>query len=46
MQRLLALPQPPTAVLAGNDIIAIGALHAARAHQLHVPRRSFHHGDR
>ena len=37
MQRLLDLPQPPTAVLAGNDIIAIGALHTALAHQLRVP---------
>lgn len=38
MERLLALSEPPSAVLAANDIIAIGALHAAHAHQLHIPQ--------
>lgn len=37
MSRLLDLQSPPTAVLAANDIIAIGALHAAAAHNLRVP---------
>lgn len=35
--RLLARPQPPTALVCGNDAIAIGALSAARAHGLRVP---------
>jgi DNA-binding LacI/PurR family transcriptional regulator len=36
---LLALPSEhrPTAVIAYNDIMALGALHAARAHHLRVP---------
>ncbi|CAA9297951.1 MAG: hypothetical protein AVDCRST_MAG77-5373 [uncultured Chloroflexi bacterium] len=37
MQRLLALPNPPTAVFAGNDLMAIGALAAARRAGLRVP---------
>jgi LacI family transcriptional regulator len=37
MQRLLNLPNPPTAVFAGNDILAIGALKAAQALQRSVP---------
>ena len=37
MQQLLRLPGPPTAVLAANDILAIGALHAAAAQNLRVP---------
>ncbi len=38
MHRLLSLAHPPTAVLAGNDILAIGALIAAREAGLIVPR--------
>jgi len=38
MRRLLSVPHPPTAVLAGNDILAIGALIAAREAGLTVPR--------
>src|SRR3954470_22217919 len=34
---LLALPDPPTAVLAFNDDVAIGAIQAARARGLRVP---------
>ena len=35
--RLLALEQPPTAVFAGNDAIAIGVIEAARLRGLVVP---------
>lgn len=38
MEKFLALPEIPTAVLAANDIIAIGALHAANAHHLRIPQ--------
>jgi LacI family transcriptional regulator len=40
MRVLLDLPEDerPTAVIAFNDIIAVGALHAARGHGLRVPR--------
>jgi LacI family transcriptional regulator len=34
---LLGLPEPPTAIFAFNDNIAIGAIQAARARGLHVP---------
>jgi DNA-binding LacI/PurR family transcriptional regulator len=36
---LLALPpsERPTAIIAYNDLIALGALHAIRTHHLHVP---------
>ena len=34
---LLALPDPPTAIFAFNDDIAIGAIQAARARGLRVP---------
>lgn len=37
MLQLLDLPDPPSAVLAANDIIAIGALHAATARNRRVP---------
>jgi LacI family transcriptional regulator len=37
MQRLLALPERPTAVFAFNDLIALGALHAIRQAGLSVP---------
>lgn len=36
-ERLLALPEPPTAVFAFNDCMAVGALHAARARGLRLP---------
>ncbi len=36
-ERLLALPEPPTAILAANDQLAIGALHAAWRRGLRVP---------
>jgi LacI family transcriptional regulator len=35
--RLLDLPQPPTAIFAGNDNIAIGTIQAARARGVRVP---------
>ncbi|HEX2037219.1 MAG TPA: LacI family DNA-binding transcriptional regulator [Chloroflexota bacterium] len=38
MERLLALPEPPTAVFAGNDLMAIGALAAARRAGRRVPQ--------
>ncbi len=39
MSALLALPESerPTAVIAYNDVMALGALHAIRAHRLRVP---------
>jgi DNA-binding LacI/PurR family transcriptional regulator len=37
MGKLLAFPQPPTAVFCYNDMSAVGALSAVRAHGLHVP---------
>ena len=35
--RLLELPEPPTAIFAFNDNLAIGALHEARARGLRLP---------
>jgi DNA-binding LacI/PurR family transcriptional regulator len=37
MERLLALPEPPTAVFCYNDMSALGALRIIRAHGLGVP---------
>ena len=37
LDRLLALPDPPTAVLAGASTLALGATYAARVRRLHVP---------
>jgi len=39
MSALLALPleNRPTAAIAYNDLMALGALHAVRSHHLHVP---------
>jgi len=34
---LLSLPEPPTAIFAFNDNLAVGAVHAARARGLSVP---------
>jgi DNA-binding LacI/PurR family transcriptional regulator len=39
LQRLLELPEPPTAVVASTDVLAIGALHAAHERGLRVPDR-------
>lgn len=39
LERILAAEGPvPTAIICGNDALAIGALHAARARGLNVPR--------
>ncbi len=37
MEKLLALPQPPTGVFSANDLIALGAVSAITDHGLHVP---------
>ena len=37
MEKLLALPEPPTAVFCYNDMTALGALGAIRERGLHVP---------
>jgi DNA-binding LacI/PurR family transcriptional regulator len=37
VERLLALPHPPTAVMGGNDLLAIGVMRRARACGLRVP---------
>lgn len=37
-QELLALPEPPTAIFAGNDWMALGAIEAVTSHGLRVPR--------
>lgn len=36
-ERLLSLPEPPTAIFAFNDNMAVGAIRAARARGLRVP---------
>jgi LacI family transcriptional regulator len=38
MAKLLKLRQPPTAVMASNDLTAIGMMREIRAAGLHVPR--------
>jgi LacI family transcriptional regulator len=37
MAQLLAAPTPPTAVICGNDVLAVGALQMARKQGLRVP---------
>jgi len=37
LDRLMDLPEPPTAVVAATDVIAIGALHAAQRRGLRIP---------
>jgi DNA-binding LacI/PurR family transcriptional regulator len=39
LRRLMALPEPPTAVVASTDLVAIGVLHAAHALDRSVPDR-------
>ncbi|GCE16454.1 LacI family DNA-binding transcriptional regulator [Dictyobacter kobayashii] len=36
-EQLLALPEPPTAIFAFNDDMAIGAMHAIQTHGLRIP---------
>jgi LacI family transcriptional regulator len=38
MQRLLALPEPPTAVVATNDVFAVGAMIACRKAGVRIPQ--------
>jgi DNA-binding LacI/PurR family transcriptional regulator len=38
VQQILRLPDPPTAVFAGNDMIALGAIHGAQDMGLQIPR--------
>ena len=35
-ETLLSLPEPPTAIIASNDLLALGALNAAQEHHLEV----------
>jgi LacI family transcriptional regulator, galactose operon repressor len=37
MRRLLKLDEPPTAVFTVNNLVALGAIEAVRAHELEVP---------
>ena len=37
MRQMLAAPNPPTAVICGNDVIAFGAIFEARAQGIRVP---------
>ena len=37
-RQLMALPQPPTAVVCGNDVLAVGALQMAHEMRLRVPQ--------
>ena len=37
-ERLLGLPEPPTAIFAASDVQAMGVLEAARAHGVRVPQ--------
>ncbi len=37
MRELLALPEPPTAVFAGNDVVAFGAMQAIKDAGLRIP---------
>jgi LacI family transcriptional regulator len=37
-ETLLDLPHPPTAIVASNDVAALGVLEAARKRRIHVPR--------
>jgi DNA-binding LacI/PurR family transcriptional regulator len=39
LRRLLALPQPPTAVATSTDLVAVGVLHAAHSLGVTVPQR-------
>ncbi len=36
-RRLFRLPEPPTAIIAGNDLQALGVYQAAREARLHIP---------
>jgi DNA-binding LacI/PurR family transcriptional regulator len=36
-ERLLDLPDPPTAIICGNDLLALGAMRAATLRNLRVP---------
>jgi DNA-binding LacI/PurR family transcriptional regulator len=36
--RLLGLESPPTAIMCGNDLLALGAVRAARVRKLRVPK--------
>lgn len=36
-ERFLSMPQPPTAIVCGNDVVAFGALNAARSAGADVP---------
>jgi len=38
VDRLLSMPDPPTAIMGGNDLLAIGAMRQARARGLRVPQ--------
>ncbi|MBR1781563.1 MAG: LacI family DNA-binding transcriptional regulator [Oscillospiraceae bacterium] len=38
-EQLMTLPEPPTAIVCGNDVVAVGVLKYAKEHDIPVPER-------